>query len=142
MPNLFQYHIFISHAWRYGIDYDKLVSMLNSARYFFYMNYSAPKDKPLQNLDATDVTTKNQIKAAINRKIAPCSCVLVLAGMYYNYREWMQYEIETAIKMGKPIIVIRPWGADRLPIDLLVAATEVVGWNTDSIVAAIKKHSK
>lgn len=142
MPALFGYHIFISHAWKYGDSYTRLVNMLNSASNFTYSNYSAPKDKPLQNLDATDVTTRNQIKAAIDRKISPCSCVVVLAGMYTAHSYWMQYEIDTAKRMGKPIIAVRPWGSSMMPTAVSSVANEIVAWNTLSIVSAIRRHTK
>lgn len=141
MPTLFNYHIFISHAWRYGNEYDRLIRLLNAAPNFSYYNYSAPKDKPLQNLDASDVVTKSEIKAAIDRKIRASSCVLVISGMYTTYREWMQYEISAAQRMGKPIIAIRPYGAQMMPFAVSSVATETVGWNTDSIVSAIRRNT-
>ena len=142
MPALFTYHIFISHAWKYGESYNRLVNMLDNAPRFSYYNYSAPREKPLQNLDATDVTTKSQIKDAIDRKIKASGCVIVLAGMYAAHREWMQYEIDSAVKMKKPIIAVRPWGSTMMPIAVSSVATEIVGWNTSSIVSAIRENTK
>ena len=141
MPTLKTYDLFISHAWKYGDDYNRLVDLLDKAPYFTYRNYSAPKDKPLQNLDSSDVTTKNQIKAAIDRKITPVNCVLVISGMYIPYREWMQYEINTAKDKKKPIVAIKPWGNEKVPVAVSSVADEVVNWNTESIVSAIRKHS-
>lgn len=46
MPSLKTYDIFISHAWRYGSDYEHLVNLLDSALFFNYRNYSAPKINP------------------------------------------------------------------------------------------------
>lgn len=142
MQSLFPYHIFISHAWKYGAEYDNLERMLDAAPYFIYRNYSAPEHKPLHNLDATDVKTKHEIEEAINRKISGCSCVLVISGMYYNHRKWMQYEIDVARRMNKPIIAIRPRGAQVMPREILAVATEVVGWYTNSIVDAIRRNAK
>lgn len=141
MPNLKTYDLFISHAWRYGDSYNRLVSMLSDAPYFYYRNYSAPSDKPLHNLDATDVRTKTQIKEAIDRKIKPVNCVLVLSGMYVAYREWMQYEIDAARRFGKPIIGIKPWGSSYVPQYVQDNADIIVNWNTDSIVQAIRLYS-
>ncbi len=135
------YNLFISHAWKYGSEYDRLVELLDKKHGFSYNNYSAPKHKPLQNLDSTDVTKKLEIMKAIDRKISPASCVLVISGMYVLYREWMQYEIDTAIKMKKPIIGVEPWGSERIPVAVSSVANEMVGWNTDSIVCAIKRLS-
>ena len=41
--------------------------------------------------------------------------------------------------MGKPIIAIQPWGAEKTSIVVKNAANEIVSWNTDSIVNAIRK---
>ena len=141
MPSLFNYHIFISHAWKYGSDYNRLIGLLDSAPNFSYYNYSAPKDEPLHNLDSTDVYTKKQIKDAIDRKISSASCVLVISGMYAAHREWMQYELDAAKRMYKPIIAIQPWGSQIMPSNVWAVATETVGWNTNSIITAIRKNS-
>ena len=141
MPALKTYDIFISHAWAYGEQYDRLIRLLNSAPFFTYRNYSAPSDNPLKTLGGYPVKTKSQIEDAIDRKIRPVNCVLVLSGMYLAYREWMQYEIDTALQFRKPIIGIEPWGAQRIPSEVYNAADEMVGWNTNSIVEAIRRHS-
>ncbi|MBQ9165999.1 MAG: TIR domain-containing protein [Oscillospiraceae bacterium] len=141
MPELRPYHIFISHAWKYGDDYNRLVRLLDSAANFQYLNYSAPKDKPLHNLDTTSAGTVLEIRSAIDRKIRTCSCILVISGMYYNNRRWMQYELESAYQMGKSIIAIRPYGSSDVPLGVQRYADTIVGWNTDSIVAAIRKYS-
>lgn len=141
MPNLKPYHIFISHAWKYGDEYERLVSLLSNASNFLYSNFSAPIDKPLQNLDSTDVSTVAQINEAIIRKIKPCNCVLVISGMYYNHRRWMKYELDVAKKLNKPIIAIVPRGAEKTPLDVYAVANELVSWNTDSIVSAIRRWS-
>ncbi|MFR3289642.1 MAG: TIR domain-containing protein [Lachnospiraceae bacterium] len=142
MPTLFEYHIFISHAWRYGDEYNNLIRLLDSAPNFKYKNYSSPQDRPLQNLNATDANTKSEIKAAIARKLKPCSCVLVISGMYVAYREWMQYEIDLARIMNKPIIAISPRGNTLMPQAVSSVSRTIVNWNTSSIVSAIRKYSK
>ena len=141
MPELKPYNLFISHAWTYGEDYKNLKKLLDSAPFFKYNNYSAPKDNPLINLDGTKATNKTQIKEAIKRKINPVSCVLIISGLYYNNREWMQFELEYANKINKPIIAIKPWGNTRMPSEVEDVADIVVNWNTDSIVSAIRNYS-
>lgn len=141
MPELKTYDLFISHAWKYGDDYTRLINLLNEASNFKYRNYSAPEDNPLVNLNGTPVTNKIQIKGAILRKIRPVNCILVISGMYYNNREWMQYEIDSSVGMNKPIIAIKPWGNTNMPTEIQKIATEIVNWNTDSIVSAIRRHS-
>lgn len=61
--------------------------------------------------------------------------------MYVNYRRWIQKEIEIAQYYNKPIIAIRPRGAERMPQELVNAADIIVNWNIDSIIDAIRRYS-
>lgn len=141
MPILKTYDLFISHAWKYGDEYDRLINLLDSAPNFYYRNYSAPEDKPLHNLDGSSVSKSLEIKQAIDRKIASVNAVVIISGMYANNREWMEYEIDTAMRYRKPIIAVKPWGNTLMPTYIQSAADAVVGWNTSSVVDAIRQNS-
>lgn len=138
MPLLYDYRIFISHAWKYGDDYHRLIRLLDNANYFSYYNYSAPSEKPLFPYGTP--VTNNEIRRLISNKIAPSQITLVLAGMYGAYSDWMKYEIDESKRMKKPIIGIYPWGQTYAPTYVTQNATEMVRWNTDSIVSAIRRH--
>lgn len=137
MPALYDYRIFISHAWRYGDEYDRLVSLLNSSPWFSYYNYSAPKEKPLAL--SSSHASSHEIAQAITAKIQRAQVVLVIGGMYTLYHDWMKYEVDEALRMGKPVIAIMPRCSSVMPADLRVKATRVVGWNTASIIGAIRE---
>lgn len=125
------YRVFISHAWIYNENYYRLEAMLNEAPYFDWQNYSVPEHDPLDP-DA-------KLEEALRRQISPTHIVIVLSGMYVAYRRWIQKEIDISIDMNKPIIGIKPWGQERVPQAVQDAASEIVGWNTSSIVSAIRK---
>lgn len=127
------YNLFISHSWAYGDAYAKLVSILDSKSYFDYKNYSVPKNDPIHN-----ATYAYQLKDAIRKQMQPASCILIMAGVYSTYSKWINIEIELAQEMGKRIIAIEPWGSERTSTTVKNAANVVVGWNTDSIVNAIR----
>ena len=133
MPNLKTYDLFISHAWKYNDEYYKLEEFLNGASNFYYRNYSVPKHDPFDS--------DENLKEALKRQIRPVNCVLILAGMYANHSKWIKFEIDYALQIGKPIIVVKPWGQERVPVYLQENANEIVGWNTSTIVSAIRKHS-
>lgn len=137
MPDLKTYDLFISHVWRKeeNSEYYRLVDLLKQAAYFSWRNYSVPEHDPL------GAKTDAQLAAALDRQIRPVNCFLVVAGMYVNYRKWIQREIEIAKSYDKPIVGVVPWGQQRTPTEVQGVALEMVGWNTDSIVAAIRKHS-
>lgn len=129
------YNIFISHAWKYNSEYYNLEEMLNNAPYFTWKNYSVPQH------DALDTKTDRELEEALKRQISPCSCVLIIAGMYYNYRTWIQKEIDIAKTYKKPIIVVRPGGQERMPSELLSDDFYRVNWSTNSIVEAVRNYS-
>ena len=139
MPTLNPYRIFISHAWKYGDDYTRLTGLLDTASLFLYYNYSAPREKPLFPLGTP--YTSAEIAQKIAQKISPAQVTLVIAGMYTAYRDWMKYEIDESLRMGKPIIGIKPWGNILVPTYVSQNANIVVGWNTDSIISAIRKYA-
>ncbi|MCI1952039.1 MAG: TIR domain-containing protein [Clostridiales bacterium] len=137
------YHIFISHAWKYSDAYNKVVSWLNEAQdegEFTWSNYSVPEHDPL--IDPNTSSGKRQLKEALNGQISPASLVIVISGMYVAYSEWIDYEIDTAVSYGKYIIGLKPWGQERIPEKVSDNADIMVGWNKKSLVDAIKNSGK
>jgi len=135
MPKLKTYRVFISHAWKYDTEYYKLDKMLKDAPNFSCHNYSVPQHDPL------GTTTKKELEQALRRQISPTHIVVILSGMYVAHSEWIQKEIDIATGMGKPIIGIKPWGQERIPQAVRNVAKEITGWNTSSVVNAIRKHA-
>ena len=58
--------------------------------------------------------------------------------MYVRYSDWIEYEIEEAIRMNKYIIGVKPWGQEKIPSIISENADKMVGWNQNSIINAIK----
>lgn len=127
------YNLFISHSWVYSDAYSKLMKLLSNAPYFNFKNYSVPKDDPIHN-----APNDYQLRAAIKNQMQHASCVLILAGVYATYSKWINIEIQLAQEMGKKIIAIQPWAAQRTSQVVKNSADEIVGWNTASIVKAIR----
>jgi len=129
MPGLRTYSVFISHAWKYNDEYYRLVEMLDRAPNFTWYNLSVPEHDP--------VTIKD-VEYELNNRMRPANVVLVLSGMYAAHSDWMEYEINFARRIGRPIIAVRPWAQVLVPTIIQNAARTEVGWNTASIVAAIR----
>lgn len=125
------YNIFISHAWKRSEHYKKIVKWLDDSD-IEYKNYSVPEDDPLET------KTKKELKESLTNQIKPSSCVIILAGMYAAYSDWIEYEIDEATRMGKYIIGVEPWGQEKVPTIVSNNADVMVGWNSDSVVNAIK----
>lgn len=129
------YNLFISHSWTYGDSYDRLIEMLDDAPNFYYKDYSVPKNDPIHN-----ASYDYQLRAAIRNQMQHASCVLILSGVYATYSKWIKIEIELAQEMGKKIIAIEPWASEHTSTIVKNSADEVTGWNTASIVRAIKGY--
>lgn len=125
------YNIFISHAWKYDEHYSKVVGWLNDSD-ITWKNYSVPQHDP------ADANNTKKLKEALTAQINPTSAVLIIAGMYAAYSTWIDYEIDEAIRMGKTIVGIEPWGQERIPKKIQDNATKMVGWNSTSVIKAIK----
>jgi hypothetical protein len=135
MPALKRYRLFISHAWRYHDDYTRFINLLNEAPLFEYANYSVPRD------DKFDKMSSTALGEEIKGQIRPVQSVIILAGLYVSYSDWIQYEIDYAKQMQKPIIAVMPWGSTATPKAVSQAANIIVGWNTSSFVSAIRDYS-
>ncbi|SDM21482.1 TIR domain-containing protein [Halarsenatibacter silvermanii] len=130
------YNLFISHSWSYEDSYEGLIELLDEKEYFTYRDYSVPKDDPVHTSG-----TDEELYEAIKNKIELCNVVLVLAGVYSTYSKWINKEIEIAkeeFEDPKPIVGIRPWAAERISDKVQENSDEIVGWNSDSIVSAIR----
>lgn len=132
MPELRDYHILISHSWNYSEQYEAVCSWLNSAPYFRWSNYSVCCNNPL------DTKTDSELKEKLRNRISSASCIIVLSGMYATYSKWIDFEIETAQAMNKAIIGVKPWGQERIPQKIQNASKEMVGWNSSSIIEAVR----
>ncbi|MDE0470895.1 MAG: TIR domain-containing protein [Ekhidna sp.] len=133
------YKIFISHSWEYSDAYEKLCEMLNNKTYFSYKNHSVPKDDPVHT-NGTDKELKN----AITNKMYGCHIVLIMAGKYSTYSKWIKKEIDIAkngFTNSKPIVGIKPWANTQVSSVVSDNAYKMVGWNTNSIVQAIRDHA-
>jgi len=133
------YDLFISHSWKYGEVYNSMVNLLNNASYFKWRNYSCPEHDPA--IDPSTEYGRNKLIEALKNQIRPVNCVIIIGGMYASHSYWIQKEIDIALSYDKPIIGVRPRGAERMPQAVVDAADEIVNWNTDSIVGAIRRNS-
>lgn len=132
------YNIFISHAWKYSEHYNKIVQWLNEAQAegkLNWKNYSVPQHNPL--IDPNTSVGKNKLKSELKEQIRPTSKVIILAGMYASYSDWIDFEIDTAVNFSKYIIGVKPWGQERIPSKVSLHSDTLVGWNKDSVINAI-----
>ena len=126
--------LFISHAWKREEHYLKMVEWFDTAFNFSWKNCSVP------STDALPDKTTTGLMAGMTRQINPAQGVIFLAGMYAAHSGWIDYEINEAVRMEKTIIGVRPWGQERVPVNVQNAAHIMVGWNSASIIRAVREY--
>jgi hypothetical protein len=127
------YKVFISHSWSYVSDLKSLQTLLENRGYFNVQFEEASPDVPINSVNA------EYIKTRLREKIRNSDVVLGIAGIYASHSEWMAWELDTAIKNNVPIIGVAPRGAERISTVVTSRSKEDVKWNTESIVAAIRR---
>lgn len=133
-----QIHVFISHAWAYSEHYDTLAGWIFDEQWssgqasLDFRNYSVPKSDPIHNANNTA-----DLQAAIFNQIARSHVIVIPTGMYTNYSNWIQKEIDGAKGYEKPILAVNPWGQERTSGIVVENSDLHVGWNKQSVVDGI-----
>lgn len=133
-----QIHVFISHAWAYSNHYDTLASWIFNESWSVgqaslnFHDYSVPKNDPIHN-----ARTDRELREAIYNQIRRSHVLVIPSGMYANYSNWIQKEIDGAKKYGKPLLAVNPLGQQRKSGVVLDNANEAVGWNKQPVINGI-----
>ncbi|MBS9330209.1 TIR domain-containing protein [Escherichia coli] len=127
--------IFISHSWGNHDELIRLRNLLNTRPYFNAQFTEVSKDIPINSHNA------NYIKDVLRAKIRGSNALLAIAGIYASHSTWMEWEMDTAVKNGIPVIGVIPHGAQRVSQVVANRAIVQVRWNTESIVEAIRQHA-
>lgn len=117
-----EYKLFISQLDESTYEFDRLIGKLKSVDDFTYENYSIPGK-----------TSKDDLKEQMENVDA----VVILSGLYSADNKLIESEIEVAVTLKKPIIMVRPYGLENIPEQIEKSANEVIGWNAGCIVDSI-----
>jgi hypothetical protein len=98
-------------------------------------------------IDFSDVSVRaainseeaSYLKRAIYEKIKRCSVVVCLIGDGTAWREWVEWELETALKLGKGICGVRLKDSrGQAPELLRRVGAPIAAWDQGAIVATIE----
>lgn len=127
--------LFISHMWRLDDNaaYHQFEQLLKSNADFKWRNLSAIQFDPLGN------KSEAQLRSSLRSQICASSCFVLLSDMFIGHQKWIREEIDIAKSFSKPIIGITPRTHEPTPPAVKLASKQVVGWDPESIVNAIKR---
>ncbi len=137
-------NVFISHHHKDDVNVDKLASLLSKKG--FSIRNSSIRAKPANQQRLEKGLVKDTtIKRLLKMKISWASSVIVLVGKETHSRPWVNWEIEQAHRLGKNIVGVYERGLkDNVDLPLALEkyrTSQVVGWDSDSIITAIEGKS-
>jgi hypothetical protein len=136
-------NVFVSHHHKDDSSVDGLTRL--AAGKGFNLRNSSIRAKPenQKRIDAKKIPEET-IKRLLRMKMRWASQLIVVIGKETHSRDWVNWEIEQAHKMGMPIIGVYENGLTgnvELPGKLLEYGTARVSWRSDSIIEALKGAS-
>ncbi len=135
------YPIFLSYSWAEQDGTERITSLMENYRLatedFAYEYYSVSKDDPVQFLPSNKA-----LAAAIETQMKEASCLVILAGVFEEYRRWLNLELETAKKLKIPVILVEAVDPKHTNFKEKRAAVATVKWDVKELGDAIVKHAK
>ena len=127
--------LFITHAWEMSDDYLRVFEYLESARNFFYKNFSTPDLRPAGDKEAQ--------RENLRKQIAPVEAVIALSSLYDTHQDLLTFQLLYAQANKKPVILMKPFGTTKgAPKAILDLASEVVDWDERALVDALRRQAR
>jgi hypothetical protein len=128
--------LYAVHGWQQDEDYVRLFEYIESADNFFYRALSDPNAQSPKGDGAV------ARRALINDALTQAECVVCTAGTWDRYNDWARFTVETARSLDVPVVAIEHFGPKNMDIRLKGHAAETVGWDSRSIVDAIRREAR
>ncbi len=127
--------LFVTHAWENSDDYLRVFEYLESARNFFYKNFSTPEHRPSGDREA--------LREDLRRQIAPAEAVIALSSLYDTHQDLLTFQLLFAQASHKPVVLMKPFGArGEVPKTILDLANEVAEWDERALVDAVRRQAR
>jgi hypothetical protein len=137
-------NVFVSHHHKDDASVDGLSGMMAGKGYKF-RNSSIRVKPENQERISQKMVSDNTIKRLLRMKMRWASQVIVVIGKETHKRDWVNWEIETAHKLGKPILGVYENGLKgnvEIPESLEKYGASIVGWRADSVIGALEGKSQ
>jgi len=126
--------VFVAHAFTADIDYLRVFEYLESSHNFYYRNCSDPDRKPAD---------KEATREELRRQITLSEIVIVPAATYKQHYETIDFVLNCAKGLDRPVVVLQPFGVkEKIAVQLEALGDEIVEWNEREIADAIRRQAR
>lgn len=127
--------LFVAHYFEPNDDYQRVFEYLESSHNFYYRNCSDP--------ECARDADREGMKDELRRQITLAEVVIVPSGIYLRHRELMDFQLNCAKGLEKPVVVLEAFGVkQKLPVQLEALGDEIVEWNEREIADAIRRQAR
>lgn len=133
-------NVFVSHHHKDDASVDG-ISRLAAAKGYHLRNSSIRMKPENQQRVEKKKLSDRTIARLLRMKMRWASQVIVVIGKETHTRPWVNWEIQVAHQLGKPIIGVYENGLKgdvKLPENLEKYATSIVAWRSDAIINALE----
>lgn len=133
-------NVFVSHHHKDDASVDGLSKMVAGKGYKFRNSSIRAKPENQERLRQNKVSD-NTIKRLLRMKMRWASQVIVVIGKDTHKRDWVKWEIDTAYRLGKPILGVYENGLKdkvEIPQNLKNYSSSIVGWRANSVIGALE----
>ncbi|WP_339119450.1 TIR domain-containing protein [Halomonas sp. BMC6] len=137
-------NVFVSHHHKDDSSVDGLTKMLSGKEYKIRNSSIRVKPENQERIDKDKISNRT-IERLLRMKMRWASQVIVIIGKETHQRKWVNWEIQAAHKLGKPIIGVYESGLKNkveLPENLKKYATSIVGWRSATVISALEGESQ
>ena len=137
-------NVFVSHHHKDDASVDGLAGMVSGKGYQFRNSSIRVNPENQKRLDQKKISDQT-IKRLLRMKMRWASQVIVVIGKETHQREWVNWEIDAAHKLGKPVIGVYENGLKdkvEIPENLEKYGASVVGWRAESVMGALDGESE
>ena len=128
--------LYAVHGWHRDEDYARLFEFIESADNFFYR---LMLDPDRHSPEGDGVAARRTL---IGEALKETECVVCPAGTWERFNDWARYAIDSARALDLPIVAVEHFGPKNMDPRLKGYAAEVVGWDSRSIVDAIRRQAR
>ncbi len=126
--------VFVAHNFEHSDDYVRVFEYLESLHNFYYRNCSDP-DRPLAEPD--------KMKEELRKQIALAEVTIIPAALYRTQRETVDFILNCAKGLDKPVIVLETFGIkEKIPVQLEALGDEIIEWDARTLADAIRRQAR
>ena len=128
--------VFTTHTFAESDDYLRVFEFLENVDRFYYLNVSKPENMPTTG-------GAQEIKDELIHQIREAEAIFVLASVYQQNMELVNFMMGVAEANKIGMVVIKPFGGlQDTPPELVARCAEAVEWNDRNMADALRRQAR